>query len=65
MTDLKLIKESFDLFLQMEIKLVIEKLIIVLSEKYNHDKDEIYDYLKQFDIYPNRRVYFQILNMVL
>ena len=49
MTDLKQIREVMDQIIEMELKLQIEKLVVVISEHYNIDKNEIYEQLKSFE----------------
>ena len=49
MAELKQIRETLDQVIQMELKFQIEKLILVISEHYHIDKNDIHNHLKSFD----------------
>jgi hypothetical protein len=55
MADLKHIKESIDQIIQIELKLQLEKVILVLSKQYNIDKGEIYRHIEHFDAQLEQR----------
>ena len=50
MSEIKQIKELIEQIIQVEIKYKMEKLIVALSDKFNLDRNEIYNCLKEFDV---------------
>ena len=49
MSEFRQIREAVDQFIEMETRFQIDKMIALLSEKYNLDKNEIYGHLKEFE----------------
>ena len=49
MTEFRQIQETVDRFIEMEKRFQIDKMIALMSEKYNLDKKELYSHLKEFE----------------